>query len=90
MYRRPWEIWNLLSYGFRPRTARRRRPLARGPEHVGALDVRPRSIELRLGRLEFLWFYLAAIIFAGLVWLGMENAWLLGTRAGRLRSPAGL
>jgi membrane associated rhomboid family serine protease len=85
-YRRPWEIWNLLSYGFAH---------APGIWHVGLnmlmLWMFGREIELRLGRLEFLWYYLTAIVFAGLVWLGLENAWLLGTEAGTtwgvLRNP---
>lgn len=90
-YRRPWEIWNLLSYGFA------HAPLDRGGIwHVGLnmfmLWMFGREIELRLGRVEFLWFYLTSIVFAGLVWLGLENAWLWGTEAGRvweqLHSPS--
>jgi rhomboid family protein len=81
-YRRPWEIWNLLSYGFA------HAPLDKGGIwHVGLnmfmLWMFGREIELRLGRVEFLWYYLTAIVFSGLAWLGLENAWLLGTEAGR-------
>ena len=50
-----------------------------------------RVIEMRLGRLEFLWFYLAAIVFSGLTWLGLENAWLLvahGREPRRRAAPA--
>jgi membrane associated rhomboid family serine protease len=83
IYRRPWEIWNLLSYGF----AHTPIDKSGGIWHVGLnmfmLWMFGRVIELRLGRLEFLWFYLAAIVFSGLAWLGIENAWLWGTQAGR-------
>ena len=79
LYRRPWELWNLLSYGFA------HAPIAikdgGGIWHVGTnmfmLWMFGRVIEMRLGRAEFLWFYLAAIVFSGLVWLGLHNAWLL-------------
>ncbi|MHB8971094.1 MAG: rhomboid family intramembrane serine protease [Pirellulaceae bacterium] len=77
LYRRPWEVWNLLSYGFA------HAPIAQkgGIWHVGMnmfmLWMFGRVIEKRLGRLEFLWFYLAAIVFSGLTWLGLENAWLV-------------
>ena len=39
-----------------------------------------RVIEMRLGRVEFLWFYLAAIVFSGLAWLGLTTPGSGGTR----------
>jgi membrane associated rhomboid family serine protease len=81
LYRRPWEFWNLLSYGFA------HAPLARqgGIWHVGMnmlmLWMFGRAIEMRLGRFEFLWFYLVALVFSGLTWLGVEYAWRLFTPA---------
>jgi membrane associated rhomboid family serine protease len=90
LYRRPWEFWNLLSYGFA------HAPIAikdsGGIWHVGMnmfmLWMFGRVIELRLGRVEFLWFYLAAIVFSGLVWLGLYNAWLLVAPGGTATATA--
>ena len=59
LFRHPWKIYQLLTYGF----------VHAGPWHVGLnmfmLWMFGRVIEERLGRREFLLFYLAAIIFSG-------------------------
>jgi membrane associated rhomboid family serine protease len=77
MYRRPWEFWRLLSYGF----------AHGGFWHVALnmfmLWMFGRVVETRLGRREILLFYLAAIVVSGLVWLIATDLWLLGTAAGQ-------
>ena len=84
LYRHPWDVWNLLSYGFA------HTPLGKpgGIWHVGLnmfmLWMFGRVIESRLGRMEFLLFYLAAIVFSGLAWLISQDVWLLGTDTGQL------
>ncbi len=89
VYRRPWEIWNLLSYGFA------HAPLGKpgGVFHVGLnmflLWMFGRVMESRVGPREFLLFYLAAIVFAGVVWVLAENLWWLGASAGSGAVAAG-
>lgn len=77
VYRRPWMCWQLLSYGF----------AHGGFWHVALnmfmLWMFGRVVEFRLGAKEILLFYLAAIVFSGLVWLVAENLWLYGTAGGR-------
>ncbi len=79
LYRHPWEVWNLLSYGFAHAS------IDVNIWHVAinmfVLWMFGRMVELRLGRREFLCFYLAAIVGAGLAWLAIVNVWALG--AGR-------
>jgi membrane associated rhomboid family serine protease len=76
VYAHPWNFWQLLTYGFV------HAPLGskEGIWHVGLnmfmLWMFGRDIEARLGRGEFLAFYLVSIVVSGLVWLVMENAWL--------------
>ncbi len=69
VYRRPWQLYQLLTYGF----------LHAGFWHIALnmfmLWMFGRLIETRLGRIEFLLFYLVAIVFSGLTWLVMEDAW---------------
>jgi membrane associated rhomboid family serine protease len=89
LFRRPWEIWNLLSYGFA------HTPLDQGGFwHVGMnmlmLWMFGRVIELRLGRLEFLWFYLVSIVAAGLVWLAAVNLWQPGTKVFAVGASGGV
>lgn len=73
LFRHPWKIYQLLTYGF----------VHAGPWHVGLnmfmLWMFGRVIEERLGRREFLLFYLAAIIFSGLVWVIVKNGILLSS-----------
>lgn len=63
-FKRPWECYALLSYGFlhEPRAI----------QHIFwnmlGLWIFGRDVENRYGRREYLFFYLSAIVFAGLVW----------------------
>lgn len=72
----PWKIWTLVSYGF----AHAPIAMSGGIWHVAmnmlVLWMFGRAIEERLGRSEFLYFYLIAIIASGLVWLVGTNLWL--------------
>jgi membrane associated rhomboid family serine protease len=76
LLREPWKFWTLLTYGFA------HAPIAQsgGIWHVGmnmfVLWMFGRTIESRLGRSEFLYFYLIAIVFSGLFWLVGTNLWL--------------
>ena len=67
-FRRPWEVWRLVTYGF----------VHGGLSHIFfnmyALWLFGTDIEDRYGRFEFLRFYLAALVAAGLVWLLLETA----------------
>ncbi len=82
VYEQPWNLWQLFSYGFV------HAPIAStgGIWHVGMnmfmLWMFGRVIEAKLGRKEFLVFYVAAILFSGLVWLVGENAWIHSTELG--------
>lgn len=83
LWRRPWEIYQLLSYGF-----------VHDPESVlhivfnmFGLWVFGTDLEDTYGRAEFLRIYLAAIVVAGLAWVGMEavnerTAVLIGASGG--------
>ena len=63
-YQEPWKFFQLLSYGFLHST--------QAFEHIllnmYGLWLFGRDIERKLGRKEFLTFYLSAIVIAGLVW----------------------
>lgn len=69
-YFQPWQFYRLLTYGFLHDT--------RGIEHIFinmlVLWMFGQEIERRYGRSEFLWIYLSAIVFAGLVWSLIEAA----------------
>lgn len=63
-WRHPWEAFRLLTYGF-----------LHSPDAIQhilfnmfGLWMFGRDVEFRYGRRQFLAFYLAAIIFAGIVW----------------------
>jgi membrane associated rhomboid family serine protease len=77
-YVRPWQVYQLLTYGF----------VHAGVWHIAMnmfiLWMFGRFVEQRLGRREFLLFYLAAVIFSGIVWAGAINVWLLSSDAGQL------
>lgn len=77
LYRQPWKLFQLLSYGF----------VHAGVFHIGfnmfLLWMFGRIIEERLGRREFLFFYLVAIVFSGLVWFVGDALWLLSSEEGR-------
>lgn len=76
-YRRPWLCYQLLSYGF----------VHAGVLHIGlnmfVLWMFGRFIEERLGRREFLSFYLVSIVFSGVIWLICQHVWLLSSEEGR-------
>jgi membrane associated rhomboid family serine protease len=67
-FHRPWEVWRLVTYGF----------LHGGIAHVFfnmyALWLFGMDIEARYGKAEFLRFYFAALVIAGLTWLIVEMA----------------
>ncbi len=67
-YQKPWTAYQLLTYGL---------VHAANPLHVGmnmfVLWMFGRPVEQRLGGREFLVFYLAAILFAGCVWVAWCN-----------------
>ncbi len=72
----PWHAYQLLTYGF----------LHAGIWHIGLnmfmLWMFGRVIEMRLGRMEFLLFYLVSIVFAGLAYLVMGYTWVAMTGEG--------
>jgi len=80
----PWDAYRLLSYGFMHDT--------QGIMHIFfnmlMLWMFGREIEMRYGQLNFLVFYLTAIVFAGLVWsaiefaLGNQMSYLVGASGG--------
>jgi membrane associated rhomboid family serine protease len=68
-YRRPWEAYHLLTYGF-----------AHDPEAIEhvlfnmlMLGIFGRQVEQVYGRRAFLTFYLAAIVVGGLIWSLAES-----------------
>jgi len=82
-YRRPWQVYQLLTYGF-----------LHSPDdlwhillNMFILWMFGREVELKYGRREFLTFYLCAIVVAGLVWTLAElpterSAVVLGASGG--------
>jgi len=72
-YRRPWEVWNLLSYGFAHAPLETRDGFWHVAMNMFVLWMFGRAVEMRIGRLEFLWYYLVAIVWSGLVYVGLEN-----------------
>ncbi len=85
LYRRPWQIYQLLTYGF----------LHADIWHIALnmfmLWMFGRVIEARLGRLEFLLYYLAAIVVSGLTWLVLTDVWAIsrGVNIDPLRQVVG-
>lgn len=63
-YRRPWQAYQLLTYGFLHSPA----DLWHIVLNMYALWLFGREVELRYGSREFVAFYLAAIVVAGVVW----------------------
>jgi len=73
-WRAPWTIWKLLTYGF-----------THSPDDVFhilfnmyALWLFGQDLESTLGRKEFLWFYLSAIVLAGLGWVAAQYVFFKG------------
>ncbi|QDU86740.1 Rhomboid family protein [Pirellulimonas nuda] len=79
-YRRPWQAYQLLTYGFMHDTD--------GPGHLFwnmfGLWMFGRDVENKYGRREFITFYLAAIVFGGLMWTaaGVPNGSVGGPALG--------
>ncbi|HWA99821.1 MAG TPA: rhomboid family intramembrane serine protease [Pirellulales bacterium] len=65
----PWNLWQLLTYGFLHSVADIRHIVF----NMIGLYFFGGAIEAKYGRREFLLYYLASIVFGGLVWLGVEN-----------------
>lgn len=64
----PWNMYQLISYGFAHASMSTQRSLWHIFGNMLALWMLGRFVEDRLGRMEFLVFYLAAILFSALVW----------------------
>ncbi|MCL4855374.1 MAG: rhomboid family intramembrane serine protease [Bryobacteraceae bacterium] len=64
-FEQPWEVWRLVSYGF----LHSRNDIMHIVLNMFGLYIFGREVEDRLGSIEFLRFYLVAIVVAGLVWL---------------------
>ena len=73
----PWNVYQLLSYGFAHMSMSTDRSIFHIFGNMLVLWMLGRMVEDRYGRMEFLWFYLAAIVFSGIVW-GIFN---LGTHS---------
>jgi membrane associated rhomboid family serine protease len=88
-YRRPWEAYQLLTYGFVHSLAER--PGEPGVLHIIGnmfmLFLFGRDIEYRYGRDRFVAFYLSAIVASGLVWTISEA--LSGGRASAIGASGG-
>lgn len=78
---RPWEAYQLLTYGF----------MHENFFHIlfnmFGLWMIGRLLEMAVGSKEFLYFYLVSIVFSGLVWslialVARENALLIGASGG--------
>jgi membrane associated rhomboid family serine protease len=67
-YRRPWQVYQLLTYGF----LHSPNDLWHIALNMFALWLFGREVEARYGAREYLAFYLAAIIVAGVVWTVAE------------------
>jgi membrane associated rhomboid family serine protease len=68
LFTHPWQVWQLISYGF----------AHDGFMHIlfnmAGLFIFGRELEGMYGRFEFLRIYLLAIVLAGLVWVFMQVA----------------
>lgn len=68
-FRQPWRVYQLLTYGFLHDTE--------GVQHILinmlVLWMFGRDLEYRYGRMEFLAFYLVAIVAAGAIWSVLES-----------------
>jgi membrane associated rhomboid family serine protease len=81
-YYRPWQVYQLLTYGFLHSTG----DLWHIVLNMFGLWMFGREVERRYGQREYLVFYLAAIVFAGIVWTLAELAspghYLVGASGG--------
>ena len=74
----PWNIWQLLTYGFAHDAGRPGTPIVLGDfAHVGfnmfGLWLFGRDVEGIYGRKEFLRIYLSLIVLCGLSWVVFQN-----------------
>jgi membrane associated rhomboid family serine protease len=84
MFSRPWECWQLITYGFAHDP--------RSPWHLVfnmvAMWFFGREVEYVIGRGRFLRFYFSAVVIAGLAWLlsmqlgNSQQAYLIGASGG--------
>ena len=84
MFSRPWECWQLITYGFA------HNPMS--PWHLVfnmvAMWFFGREVEYVIGRGRFLRFYFSAVVIAGLAWLlsmqlgNSQQAYLIGASGG--------
>ncbi len=83
--RQPWRFWSLLTYGFLHDPT--------SPWHLIynmlTLWFFGRVLEAHLGRAEFLRFYAASIVFAGLIWVVGERFSHPGSVGGPLIGASG-
>jgi membrane associated rhomboid family serine protease len=91
-WRHPWTFYQLLTYGFLhdPVTARAIEPIGHLVINMFVLWMFGREIEARYGRTEFLAFYLAAIVAAGVGWSLIETAAGSAERAAMLGASGGI
>lgn len=61
----PWKVWTFLTYGFAHASIDSESGIFHIAGNMITLFFLGRAVEDRLGRLEFLKFYLATIVFAG-------------------------
>ena len=64
----PWNVYQLLTYGFAHASMSTQRSVFHILFNMFVLWMLGRMVEDRMGRYEFLYFYLAAIVFCGLFW----------------------
>jgi membrane associated rhomboid family serine protease len=83
-FRRPWQFYQLLTYGF----LHSPRDVWHIIGNMLVLWFFGRDLETRMGRAEFLTFYLTAIVIAGAVWTLSEMSF--GSRAAMLGASGGI
>lgn len=66
----PWNLWQVVTYGFAHSSFGERYGLWHILGNMLMLWMFGREVEEHYGRREFLTFYLTAIVFSGVVWLG--------------------
>ena len=69
LLQRPWQFYQLLTYGFLHAPF----DLWHILMNMLGLWFLGREVESLYGRREFIWLYLSAIIFSGLIWVAAEN-----------------
>lgn len=83
----PWRVYGLITYGFAHASWGSDTGIWHILMNMFMLWMFGREVESRLGRLEFLRFYLASVLIAGLVWLAYVN--LVYPRPGLLVGASG-